>query len=116
MTPSNLHDFFEASVSAAAALIGLLFVAISVRTDQLAETDKTQLHRVRANAALTTLTNALAVSRFVLIGGKGLGYTTAIVALIGVLLVAGALLSRSGYVWAREIATPATTPMSAEGR
>ena len=93
MTPESLHDFFAAGVGAAAALIGLLFVAVSVRTDRLAETDKTQLHRVRANAALTTLTNALAVSLFALIGGNDLGYTTAIVALIGILFVAGALLS-----------------------
>ena len=93
MTPGNLHDFFAAGVGAAATLIGLLFVAVSVRTDRLTETGKTQLHRVRANAALTTLTNALAVSLFALIGGHDLGYTTAIVAVIGVLFVAGALLS-----------------------
>jgi hypothetical protein len=91
MTTASAHEFFTTSAEVAGALIGLLFVAISVSPERILGPEASEIHSVRAAAALAAFTNALAVGLFGLVPGFDVGVTATVVAIVGMLFVAGAL-------------------------
>jgi phosphatidylserine synthase len=108
MTTAAAREFFLGAASVAGALIGLLFVALSVAPERVLGPDASEVHTVRAAATLTAFTNALTVSLFGLVPELDLGGATTVVAAVGLLFVAGSLLRvlpfwRSGQIKLREV-------------
>lgn len=85
MIPEQFFNYFLASAGAGAALIGLLFVAISIRPEHTLGA----AHPVRkgvASGAFTALTNAFFVSMFALIPQTNVGVVAFFVGLIDVVV------------------------------
>ena len=89
----SLEEFFSTSAEVAGGLIGLLFVAVSVLRERLAEGQETRLHRAQAAATLSALANALTVSLMALIPGDKVGWAAVIDGFGGFLLVLLCLLN-----------------------
>jgi hypothetical protein len=87
------RDLFTAAAGAAAALTGLLFVAMSVASERAIVRGPRVIRQIRASAALLAFTNTLAIALFGLVPGTNIGYPAVIVAIIGILFTAAAIRS-----------------------
>ena len=96
MVPSEFSAFFAASAGVAGALIGLLFVAMSVAPQIEGQEQGIEL-TLRAGVAFSALTDALVVALFALIPGTTLGVPALVVALAAVAscIALGILLVRA---------------------
>ena len=74
MVLGTYREFFAAIAGAAAALTGLLFVAMSVAPRNRPDPGPVVIRQVRASAALLAFVNALAVSVFGLVSGNAAGH------------------------------------------
>jgi hypothetical protein len=89
--PQEYHEFFAATAGATGALIGLLFVAVSVHPGQARQAQTRVTFHNRASAALLVFTNALVLSLAALVPGTTLGWW-AIVMSASVLIFAAATI------------------------
>jgi hypothetical protein len=82
MVPDSFTGYFTGAVTAAGALIGLLFVAASLRPEALMGRGASARARAVAGSAFTALVNSFFVSLIALIPHTSLGYTAVFMALI----------------------------------
>jgi hypothetical protein len=96
MTPvvtGDARDLFVAVASAAAALIGLLFVAMSVSPRPAGGRPRGVIHQVRSAAALLSFTNALGIALFGLVPGNNAGYPAIAFGVVGTLFTLASVRS-----------------------
>lgn len=88
MTPDIFANYFLASAGAGGALIGLLFVAVSIHPEYTLGGDAHPVRRGVASGAFTALTNAFFVSMSALIPLANVGGVAVVVGVIDVLITA----------------------------
>ena len=93
MVTGTYRDLFVAIAGAAAALTGLLFVALSVAPRPRMAAHPNVIRQVRAAAALIAFTNALSVSLFGLVPHNEIGYPALAAGLGGILFTLGGVRS-----------------------
>jgi hypothetical protein len=91
VVPASFYDFFNGCASVAGALIGLLFVALSVSQEKLTGPDASLEHQLRAAAAFSALVNTLVIALFGLLPGASLGEVGLVLAIAGLGTTAGSL-------------------------
>ena len=92
MVPLTYHDFFSGCATIAGALIGLLFVAISVSPEKLTGDTARTDHQVRAGAAFSALVNTMVIALVALLPGADLGEASLILAAAGLATTVGLVL------------------------
>jgi len=83
VVPLSFHDFFTGCATIAGALIGLLFVALSVSSEYLSGDKARTDHQVRAAAAFSALVNTMVIALFALLPGTDLGTVAIILSAAG---------------------------------
>jgi hypothetical protein len=92
VVPLSYHDFFAGCATVSGALIGLLFVAISVSPAKLAGDRASTDHQIKAGAAFSALVNTLVIALVALMPGTGLGEASIILAAAGLSTSAGLII------------------------
>jgi hypothetical protein len=82
MVPREFFNYFAAASAAAGALIGLLFIAVSLRTDTLFGDQASPGGRAMAEASFIGLANSFFVSLVAIIPKATVGTITAVVAVM----------------------------------
>jgi len=86
--PAGFYGYFTASAAAAGVLIGLLFVAVSLRPETIFGADAPAAGRAQAGSAFTGLVNCFFVSMVALIPQAGIGVAAIVVSLTSMLATA----------------------------
>ena len=81
---ATYRDLFATVATAAGALTGLLFVALSLVPRRASGSGLSVIQQVRAAAAWLAFTNALAVGLFGLVPGTNVGYPALVLGVIGI--------------------------------
>jgi uncharacterized membrane protein len=82
VVPAEFNGYFAAAAAAAGVLIGLLFVAVSLRSDTVFGDDAPAAGRAQAGSAFISLANCFFVSLVALIPAAGLGVVAIIMSVI----------------------------------
>jgi hypothetical protein len=88
MAPSAYAAFFAASLGAAATLLGLLFVAVSIAPERTFAPDAPIERQIVADSAFTALVNAFFVSMTGAIPGFNIGIVATIIGTVSLLQTA----------------------------
>lgn len=92
MVPASYDDFFSASATVAGALIGLLFVAISISPAKLSGPNADNEHQVKAAMAFSALVDTLVIAMVALLPGGNLSLAVTILAASGLSSTAGLII------------------------
>jgi hypothetical protein len=93
VVPLSFHDFFTGCATIAGALIGLLFVVLSVTSEYLTGANARTDHQVRAGAAFSALVNTMVIALFALLPSTDLGT-------VGIILAAAGLGTTAALIFA----------------
>jgi hypothetical protein len=92
VVPASFYDFFGGCAGVSGALIGLLFVALSVSPEKLTGAEARTEHQVRAAAAFSALINTLVIALVGLLPGANLGEAGIILAGAGLATTLGLII------------------------
>jgi hypothetical protein len=96
--PPDYREFFVATAGATGALIGLLFVALSLFPERLRHSDTRVESQVRASAALLLFSSSLVLSLAALVPDVSLGWWATIIGVIVLAFAAATARSMAAAV------------------